>query len=166
MDPSRLRALIAPAMASLFLVLSLCAFVVRRPESVGMRIPLVPLHSESHLSGVCNYMPIVLWLTADGKMWINVTEVSPDKLRARIAEIKEYSMDRRVYVVADPGVSYGKFADFLDRIVDATQNLQVVLLSGQLRREVEQGPTFEGLCVLESPEAQSPWMVNGLHHVR
>jgi biopolymer transport protein ExbD len=156
MDPFRSRTLIAPAMASLFLVLSLCAFVVQRPESVGMQIPLLPLHPEAHPSGNCNARELVLWLTQDGKMWINDYEQSPDKLRGKIADIMENRYYKNLYIVADSGVSYGKFADFLSRIVGASPDLHVVLLSGQLRREVEQGPTFEGLCIFESPESQSP----------
>jgi biopolymer transport protein ExbD len=165
MDPFRFRALIAPAIASLFLVLSLCAFMVQRPSSVGIRIPLLPLHPEAHPPGYCNYMPIVFWLTQDGRMWINVYEQSPDKLSAKITEIMEYRADKRVYVVSDSGVTYGKFVDFLSRIVGASPDLHVVLLSGQLRHEVEQKPTFSGLCILESPESPKLWVVNSVQYL-
>ncbi|HEY1210099.1 MAG TPA: hypothetical protein VGE85_12065, partial [Terracidiphilus sp.] len=166
MDPFRFRALIAPAMASLFLVLSLCAFVVQRPESTGIRIPLLPLHPEANPPGYCNYREIVLWLTQDGRMWINETEISPDKLKGTIADIMENRYYKKLYIVADSGVSYGNFADFMSRIVGASPDLHVVLLSGQLRREVEQGPTFENLCGLQSPESQSPWAVNSVQYLK
>jgi biopolymer transport protein ExbD len=165
MDPFCLRTLIAPAMASLFLTLSLCALVVQRPVSTGIQIPLLPLHPEAHPSGNCTARAIVLWLTQDGRMWINDYEQSPDKLRGKIAEIMENRSYKNLYIVADSSVSYGKLADFMSRIVDASPGLHVVLLSGQLRREVEQWPTFEGLCILESPESQSPWVVNSVQYL-
>jgi hypothetical protein len=38
MDLNRLRLLVAAPMASLFLVLSLCAFVMQQPGSVGWQV--------------------------------------------------------------------------------------------------------------------------------
>ncbi len=100
---------------------------------------------------------MVLWLTRDGRMWMNDYEVPPDRLRARLAEVYEYRMLKNVYVVADSEVSYGQFADFMSRIVGASPNLNVILLSGQLRREVETEPTFENLCFINSPESTNLW---------
>ena len=87
-------------------------------------------------------------------------------MRGKIADIMENRWYKRVYVVADSEVSYGKFTDFMSRIVGASPDMQVVLLSGQLRHEVEQGPTFEGLCILESPESQLPWVVESVEYLK
>jgi biopolymer transport protein ExbD len=166
MDLYRLRSLLAPALASLFLVLSLCAFVVQRPVSVGIHVPVAQLHPEERPILACDALKMVIWLTLDGKMWINDREVSPDTLRAKIAEIIENRYDQKVYIVADSGVSYGMFADFMSRIVGATPNIQVVLLSGQLFREVKQSFTYEGACVIVvSPEARTVWVGNVLHYL-
>ena len=90
-------------------------------------------------------------------MWMNDYEIAPDRLRAKIAEVFDNRMVKRVHVVADSDVSYGQFADFMSRIVGASPNLNVILLSGQLRREVESEPTFKNLCCISSPEAENPW---------
>lgn len=159
MDSDRLRTVLSPTLASLFVILLLCVFIVRRPiPAEGLRIPLYPLHPESKVSGVCNARAIVLWLTKDGRMWINNFEARPDELRPKLAEIFENRAVKKAYVVAHSDVSYGQFADFMSRIVGASPNLQVILLSGKLRKEVESSPTFEGLCEIESPESGSLWV--------
>ena len=57
MDPFRLRSLIAPAMASLFLMLSLCAFVLQRPDSVGMHVPITKVRVHSYEEKVIYMLP-------------------------------------------------------------------------------------------------------------
>ena len=65
-----------------------------------------------------------------------------------IVEMLENRGSQRVYVVANSNVSYEQFTDLMSKVVDALPNLDVVLLSGDLRREVEREPTFDGLCAL------------------
>jgi biopolymer transport protein ExbD len=130
MDFLRLRTTLAPALSSVFVILLLCVFIIRRPHAQGMLIPLYPLHPESNPSGQSNHREIVLWLTRDGKMWMNDTEIRPDGLRAKIADVFESRALKKVYVVADSGVTYGQFADFMSRIFGASPNLNVILLSG------------------------------------
>jgi biopolymer transport protein ExbD len=158
MDLIRLRTMLAPAFAGLFVILLVCFVMVRRPTTGGVWIHLYPLHPKSNPSGVCNYREIVLWLTKDGKMWMNDYQVPSGGLRAKLAEVFGNRMIKKVYVVADSEVSYEQFVDFMSKIVGASPDLHVILLSGQLRQEVESGPTFENLCVLESPESGSPWV--------
>jgi biopolymer transport protein ExbD len=135
MDPFRLRLLIAPAMASLFLMLSLCAFMVQRPESVGFRIPMVRLHHDPLRPYDCDGRAEFLRLTMDGKTWINETEIPADQLRLRVATLMEDRAERVVYVVVDSELSYGQFAEFLGSIEGATTDLHVVVVSGEIRRE-------------------------------
>jgi biopolymer transport protein ExbD len=101
MDPFRLRSLIAPAMASLFLMLSLCAFMVQRPASVGFRIPMVRLHHDPLEPYDCDGRTEFLRLTKDGKTWINETEIPADQVRQRVATLMEDRAERVVYVVVD-----------------------------------------------------------------
>jgi hypothetical protein len=154
MSLNQLRAVLAPSLASLLLILCICSFVPRRPSASGIHLHLYPLHPENNLSGVCNTRAIVLWLTRDGRMWINETEVSPAQIRPKLEEVFEYRTVRRAYAVVDSGVPYGQFADFFARIASVTPKLDFVLLSGDLRRKVEREPTFEGLCDLSSPESE------------
>jgi hypothetical protein len=156
MSLNQLRAVLAPSLASLFLILCLCAFVARRPEAAGIRFRLYPLHPEVNDSGVCNARAIVLWLTHDGRMWINETEIPRAELTTKLDEIYENRVERRAYVVADSDVSFQQFADYLSRIAATRPKLDYVLLSGDLLREAENGPTFDGLCYFLSPESDSP----------
>jgi hypothetical protein len=88
---------------------------------------------------------------------MNEYEIAPDALSAKIAEVFGNRYVKKVYVVADSDVTYGQFADFMSKIVGASPNLNVILLSGQLRHEVESEPTFENLCFINSPESANPW---------
>jgi biopolymer transport protein ExbD len=120
--------------------------------STGMQIPLYPLHPEPHPSGNCNARAIIVWLAQDGSIRVNETKVGRDELRSRILEIFENRAVRRVYVIADSRVSFDQFADFLSRIVGALPDLDVVLVSGQLRKEAEEEPTFECVTIIR-PES-------------
>ena len=87
-------------------------------------------------------------------MWINDYEAAPEDLTPKLHVIFENRYVRRAYVVADSDVSYGSFADFLSRIALVKPKLDYVLLSGDLRREADHEPTFEGLCDISSPEGK------------
>jgi biopolymer transport protein ExbD len=141
MDPFRLRALIAPAMSSLFLVLSLCAFVVQRPQSVGMDIPILKVWVHPYKD--CDFLSdrsIVVQLRNDGSTRINQTLVSPDELRSRLAEIYESREEKIVYILSDSNISFTKFANIYNKAVSSTSDLHVVLITSQLDREFQQCP--------------------------
>jgi hypothetical protein len=135
MDPFRIRTLIAPAMASLFLVLSLCAFVVQRPEPVGFRIPMVRIHRTYQHEFSCDGRFEFFRLTRDGKTWINATEIPEDQVRLKVAHLMENRAERVVYVMVDSELSYGQFAAFMDSIEGATDDLHIIVVSGEIRRE-------------------------------
>ncbi|MGD0832271.1 MAG: hypothetical protein ABR907_15120 [Terracidiphilus sp.] len=73
MDLNRLRLLVAAPMASLFLVLSLCAFVVERPGAVGMRVPMIRVPDQSKNNCSDPNRSVFLQLSNDGRYWINLT---------------------------------------------------------------------------------------------
>lgn len=80
MNLGRLR-LAALPIASLLLILLLCAFAIRRPEPcVGLRIhiPKLRQHSVGYLCE--DDIPQVVRLAADRKTWFVYTEINPDKL--------------------------------------------------------------------------------------
>lgn len=49
----------------------------------------------------------------------------------------ESRAERVVYVVVDSDFSYGRFAEFLDKISGATPDLHVVVISGEVRKAFE-----------------------------
>jgi biopolymer transport protein ExbD len=150
MDLNRLRALLAAPMAALFLILALCTFAVRRPASVGIRIPMV--RTPDNYRYVCSdpNRIVFLRLAEDGTMWLNSTVIPPDRLTTIVKEVMENRGDRIIYVAADPRVSFGQFVDFLGRIPAARMNLHVALLTDKLRQDFEEG-RGRAFCELEWP---------------
>jgi biopolymer transport protein ExbD len=151
MEINRLRALVAAPMASLLLVLSLCAFVVERSGSVGMRVPMIRIPDKSKNDCSDPNRSVFLQLSQNGSYWINLTEIPSDRLTATVAYVMENRSERILYVVADPQVCYGQFTDFLDKIAGTKMVLPVALLTDQLRKEIE-GSRGRAYCEIEWPE--------------
>jgi biopolymer transport protein ExbD len=116
MNLTQVRESFAAPVAGLLLVLLLWFLAAGRPRpAVGLRIPMVKLKQHS-VGYVCeDDLPIILRLTVDGQMWINQTKVAPDRLGPLVAQIVRGRDEFAVYVMADPSVPYGQFAQFLDR---------------------------------------------------
>jgi len=152
MDFNRLRLIVAPALASLFLILSLCAFVVQRPVSAGFRVPMVRIHHDPQEPYDCDGRPEFLRLTKDGRTWVNEAEIPGGQLASTVASLMENRAERVVYVMVDSELSYGQFAGFLGKIAAATSDLHVVVVSGEVRRAFEKRPD---LCDFVYPVNQS-----------
>lgn len=143
-------------MASLFLVLCLCAFVVQRPESVGFRIPMVRIHRTYQHEFSCDGRFEFIRLTRDGKTWINATEIPTDQVRQRVAALMENRAERVIYVIVDSELSYGQFAAFMDRIEGATDDLYVIVVSGETRREFMKNRVLVGPLKVYKMEENPP----------
>ncbi len=153
MDLYRLRTMLAPVLASLFLILSLCAFVVQRPASAGVMVPVVQLPTQPQPQYVCNHLSGVLWLNKNGEMGINGYAHPAAAMTSKIEEVWEYRVNP-IYVVADSRVSYGQFVNFMALITEAApKKNRIILLSGDLLKEVEHYPTFDDLCIWQSPKS-------------
>jgi biopolymer transport protein ExbD len=134
MDLNRLRGLLAAPLAGLFLLLILCTFAGQRPASTGFLVPMIRLHHNPEEPSDCGGRSEFVRLTKDGKNWINDTEVPPDRLVSTVSDLMENRAERVVYVVVDSDLSYGPFAEFLDKVAGSTTDLHVVLVSGQILR--------------------------------
>jgi biopolymer transport protein ExbD len=154
MDLMRLRAMLAAPVAAVFLLLVLVGFAARQRAEVGVPLWFYPKDrgSEDEI-GVCNYRRLVVWLDRDGTVRINETRIPPGTLRARLAEIFEYRAFKQVFVVADSGVSWQQFLSFFSQIEGASPGLEVVLLSGELRREAERGEAYP-CAMIPVPQAR------------
>jgi biopolymer transport protein ExbD len=153
----RLRTLLAPALASLFLILVLCAIGAHRPASVGFRIPIILIHHHPQEPTDCEGRAVFLRLTKDGRTWINDTELPESQLASEVAEVMENRAERVVYVVVDSELPYGQFAQFLDKIAGATTDLHLVVVSGEIRRAFEKN---HDLCDFVYPGKE--FTVNGM----
>ena len=152
MGPDRLRLLLAAPVASLFLVLSLCAFLLQRSSSVGMGVPLPKVRLD-YVSD-CNYLSdrsIVVQLRRDGSTWINETRESSEELGATLTKIYDYRAERTIYMISDPDVSFGEFANFYNAVDSSTSGLHIVLRTRTFDEELNQCP--EGIsCGLDWPD--------------
>jgi biopolymer transport protein ExbD len=151
MDLSRLRALVAAPLASLFLVLVLCTFEVRRPVSAGIHVPITRVRTDpiDSCEGVDRW--IVVLLHKDGSAWINEAPVPAGELRSRLAEIYENRKYKLIYMFSDPDVSFGEFANFYNTVASSTSDLQIGLRTRKLEAQLERCPLGSS-CGLEWPD--------------
>jgi biopolymer transport protein ExbD len=151
MDPYRLRILVAPALVSLFLMLSLCAFVAQTPRSVGVHFPMTRVRTIS-FSDCYDDRDIFVKMKKDGSIWINETQQQPGKLGPKIAEIMQSGRSQRVvYVLTDPEVPYGDFASSFNAISISATDLHVGVITPQLDGELRQCP-LGSVCGLDWPD--------------
>jgi biopolymer transport protein ExbD len=151
MDPFRFRTLIAPAMASLFLLLSLCAFVAQGPVSVGMNLPVLQVRDIPSYDCPGVDRSIYVQLHKDGSYWINETQVPANELRFKLSEIYEYRKEKYILMFPDTDVSYGEFANFYNVVSSSTSNLHIILRTRQLQAQLNLCPPF-GSCGLDWPD--------------
>ncbi len=95
-------------------------------------MPLVRVHRRSELYS-CDGRFEFVRLLADGKIKINQYEIEPERLGSRVAELMQNRAVRVVYVVPDSGITYARFAEALARLNAATDDLHIVVLSGETR---------------------------------
>ena len=152
MDLDRLRSLLAAPMAGLFLILALCTFVLLRPASRGIQIPLLKVRAHPYKD--CDFLSdrnIVVQLHNDGSTWINETRVSAGELRPRLAEIYENRMEKVIIILPEPEVSFGDFANMYNKVASSTSDLHIILRTRQLDKELLQCPEGSS-CGLEWPD--------------
>src|ERR1035438_3963718 len=141
MDPFCLRALVAPALASLFLIMSLLELGVLTPASVGLYIPVTTVRTVPFSE--CDFVSdrsIVVQLRKDGSIWINETPESSEKLGLTLAEIYEYRAEKVIYMISDPDVPFGEFAKFYNTVNSSTSDLHIVWITRMLDKELRQCP--------------------------
>lgn len=156
MDLNRLRALVAAPVASVFLVLSLCAFVIQTPRSTGFRIPMPRIQRHANWRECEDDMPIIVLVHKDGNIFIRQTQESPRDLAPTIASIMaNRESERVVYVMPDPDVPFSLLANTYEKISNSTTNIRIFLVTERMRRLAESKDSdgiLWGICDLEWPE--------------
>ena len=152
MYPSYLRATPAAPLAGALLTLLVCVSIVRAPRphsSLGISIPLVrvPDHPQHNCSDPNRI--VYIRLAKDKKIWLDSTGIAQDQLTAVVGFVMANRRDRIVYVDADPQVSYEEFAQFLNKITSAQDNLRIALLTPRLQESIKNASV--ALCELEWP---------------
>jgi hypothetical protein len=151
MDMNRLQAILAAPLAGLFLILTLCAFALQKPEEEGMYLPItrVRMISDYYCPGVDR--TILVSLHKDGSYWINEEQIPTDEFRFTLTEIYENRKQKILPVLADPDISYGDFARFYDEVISSTSDLHIILRTPQLEEQLHQcSPS--GSCGIDWPD--------------
>jgi len=151
MDANRLPSLMAAPMASLFLVLCLCAFLMQRPVSTGMHLPLlqvrqIPIRDCDFWHFVSD-RDIILRIQGDGSTWINETREPPDQLADTLAMIFANRSYKYLYMFVDPDVSFAEFADVYGKTAASSQGLHIGLISRRMMSQLDHCPDAKGCTV-------------------
>ena len=151
MKPNQLAQLMAAPLASLFLVLTLCAFALGSNKSAGFRLPLLRVHQpQPGLWRDCGDSRVIfVSLLGTGELQINQDTITWDQLAPRIGHIMKFRAQPSIYVLADPEVSYQQFATLIDRITGSTSNIQIGLVSAGLLSSLKS--QYRGPCSLDWP---------------
>jgi biopolymer transport protein ExbD len=112
---------------------------------------VIRLHHNPNEPTDCGGRVEFVKLTKDGRTWINDTEVSSNRLAPTISALMENRAERIVYVVGDSDLSYGQFVEFLGKVKNATTDLHVVVVSGEILRAFEEN---HDLCDFVYPEKE------------
>jgi len=153
MNMDRLATPLLASLVGVLLILSVCAFELEKPGSVGMHIPIPKVRALPFSE--CDYLSdrdIVVRIKRDGSTIINETPVPLGELKDRLAEIYQYRNWKLAYLNPDPDVSYGQFADVYDKVASSTVGLHVGLLTPQLEKESEKSQGTWGLFWPGDPE--------------
>jgi len=150
MNLNSLRVLLAAPFASLFLVLSLCAFVVQRPVSMGVHFPMTRVRAIS-FNDCYDDRDIVVRIKGDGSTWINETPIRPEMLGPTMKIIMQNRSERDTYVLTEPDVPYQRFVSAFDEISASASDLHVGVITPGLDRELQQCPPGS-VCGLDWPD--------------
>ncbi|MGX1198894.1 protein TolR [Parvibaculum sp. MBR-TMA-1.3b-4.2] len=100
-------------MVDVMLVL-LIVFMVAAPLlTVGVPVDLPKTQAEP-LTG--DTEPLTITIAKDGKVFVQETEVDPDKLVDQLLAIGENGYKQRIFVRADKDVTHGKVMEIMGRI--------------------------------------------------
>ena len=100
-------------MVDVMLVL-LVVFMITAPLlTVGVPVELPKTKSSVIVGGA---EPLVVTLNAEGKLFLQDTEVALDKLVARLTAITENRKETRVFVRGDRKIAYGKIMEVMGLI--------------------------------------------------
>jgi biopolymer transport protein ExbD len=147
MKARQIADLLAPTFASLFLVLSLCAVLVRL-LSAG-KIPLLQVHPPGKWVDCGETTTLVVRLLKTGDLKINQDPITGAEFTPRIGSIMKNRAGRPIYVLADSEVSYQLVVSLVDRIKGSARDIQIGLLSPYILHALGSGYTSP--CSLDWP---------------
>lgn len=134
MELARLRSLLAPTLASLFILLTLCILPVQSSPPTGISIALLKLHPQDQVS--CDGRWEYLYLLDDGTTRINEKQIREEELASLVGEIMEPRFERAIYVVPSDGILYTRLVGTLSTLKTAVPDMHIGVLSGEMRDDL------------------------------
>lgn len=132
MDLLRLRSLLAPPLASLFIVLTLCVFSVQSSPSTGFKIAILNKIRHRDVS-TCDGDWKFVQLLDDGTTRINGMIIREEKLPSLVSETMASRAERLIYVVPSSGIPYSRLVATLSTLKKAVPDMHIGVLTGEAR---------------------------------
>ena len=101
MGLERFRTLLALPLASLFLILLVCASAIQQPPSMGVRMPLLRLRPPRQDIS-CDGRWVFVELLDDGKIEVNLEPVPPQDVSTLVGKLMESHAERVVFLIPSP----------------------------------------------------------------
>lgn len=133
MKSSQIAQLGVAPLASLFLVLSLCAFIFQQRTPMGYRIPAISLDVDHPRSFCGGARTIVVSLNHDGELLLNQDPMTWETITPTVREVMRNRVYPGLYVLVDNDVPYAQFAALIDKLSASTSRIQIGLLTRELR---------------------------------
>ena len=89
----------------------LIVFMVTAPLLIRGEEVNLPKTSSAALQTQANDAPLTLWIRADGRVYVQETEIDIANLGPQLAAIVGEGYDKEVYLYADESVSHGRVMD-------------------------------------------------------
>jgi biopolymer transport protein ExbD len=130
MKPAQLSQLMAAPLASIFLILSLCAFRIKPQHTSGEQIFLT--HSIREYSGFNDCEDnhrIVVRLETNHNFSINGYRSPLARLPTVLSQVLQYSQNSYIWLLSDADVSMTEFANSLNAIHSASSTAHIFLMT-------------------------------------
>jgi biopolymer transport protein ExbD len=123
---------VAPSLATLFVLLTLCIFAVQSTPSTGIKIPILRLHHHKDQL-TCDGRWEFVQLLDDGTTKINEEQIREEDLASLVNNIMESRAERLIYMVPSPAIPYSRFVGTLSTLRKTVPDLHIGVLSGEVR---------------------------------
>ena len=87
------------------------------------------LYASNHFSA----LDLLLRVSADGRMWLNLNEVEPATLKSLLHDIYEARREKVLFVDVSDELSFQQGADIIEQARASSPDLKVVLLTPAVR---------------------------------
>ena len=139
-------------MVDVMLVLLIIFMVAAPLMTSGITVDL-PKASAAPISQ--DSEPLTLSINAEGKVYLQDTEVQVPDLAAKLSAISDNKLDRRIFVRGDKGVAYGRIVEVMS-VITQSGFTKVALLAEQTPGTMPTAPASAAAPVAGAPAGSAP----------